>query len=216
MSDDQLDLRIVGVDPGEIVDGAQGLTMRTTRGPIAMIMHAAAAASRAVICVSGAIGGFDGPAQLYPRMGRELPGHGISVVRLNYRAPNDFAECLIDTVAGLAFVKGVGHPRAALVGHSFGGAIAINAGTISATATTVIAISSQLAGADVVDRLAPKPLLLIHGTADEILPHRSSELIFERAGEPKRLCLLDGADHRMSGRGDELFALAQEWITAHL
>ncbi|HVC43747.1 MAG TPA: hypothetical protein VND20_02950 [Candidatus Binataceae bacterium] len=217
MSDDQLDLRIVGVDPGEIVDGAQRLTMRTTRGPIAMIMHAAEApASRAVLCVSGALGGFDGPAQLYVRLGRELPGRGISVVRLNYRAPNDFAECLIDAVAGLAFIKGLGHARAALVGHSFGGAIAINAGTLSATAATVIAISSQLAGAHVADRLAPKPVLLIHGMADEILPHRSSELIFERAGEPKRLCLLDGADHRLSGRGDEIFALAEDWIAAHL
>jgi alpha/beta superfamily hydrolase len=216
MSDDQLSLRIVGVDAGEEIEGAQRLSLRTTRGPIPLILHAAALPYRAVLCVSGALGGFDGPAHLYVRMGRELPREGISVARLNYRAPNDFAECLLDAVAGLTFLKSIGHPRAAIVGHSFGGAIAINAGTLSPTATTVIAISSQLAGAEVVDQLAPKPQLLIHGTADDILPHRSSELIFERADEPKRLQLIEGADHRMSGRSDEIFALVHQWIVVNV
>ena len=80
----------------------------------------------------------------------------------------------------------------------------------------VIAISSQLAGAHVAGNLAPKPLLLIHGTADEILPHRSSELIYERAQEPKRLTLFESADHRLSGRGDELFALVDEWLATRI
>ena len=129
---------------------------------------------------------------------------------MNYRAPNDFNDCLLDTLAALAFLKATGHERAALIGHSFGGAVAINAGTISPVATTVIAISSQLAGAHMVAELKPKPLLLIHGTADTILSHQSSELIYERAEEPKKLVLIEGADHRLSGRGDEIFALADD------
>ena len=153
-------------------------------------MHAAPSATRAVVCICGAIGGFDGPAMLYPRLGFELPRKGVSVARVNYRAPNDFDECVLDTLAALIFLKGTGHQRAAIVGHSFGGAVAINAGTASPVAVAVIAISSQLAGAHVVAELAPKPLLLIHGTTDAILPHRSSELIYERAQEPKRLMLL--------------------------
>jgi len=216
MSDENLDLRILGIDPGDEIAGARKLTIRTSRGAIPVVMHAAEGATRAVVCICGAIGGFDGPAMLYPRLGLELPHAGISVARVNYRAPNDFNECLLDTLAALTFVKATGHKSAAIIGHSFGGAVAINAGTLSPVATAVIAISSQLAGAHVVGELAPKPLLLIHGTADEILRPRCSEMIYERAGEPKRLMLFEGADHRLSGKGEELFALVDEWIATRI
>jgi fermentation-respiration switch protein FrsA (DUF1100 family) len=135
---------------------------------------------------------------------------------MNYRQPNDFDECVLDTLAALTFLKGMGHNRSALIGHSFGGAVVINAGTLSPVATTVVAVSSQLAGAHVVGELAPKPLLLIHGTADTILPDESSRMLYERAREPKKLKLIEGADHRLSGRGDELFTLVQGWLESRL
>jgi uncharacterized protein len=216
LNNDNLNLRILGVDSADEVAGARELTLRTTRGPIPLIFHGAPAASRAVVCISGAIGGFDGPARLYARLGIELPPKGIAIARVNYRAPNDFDECLLDTLAGLSFVKGTGHSHAAIIGHSFGGAVAINAGTLSPVATGVIAISSQLAGAHGVADLSPKPLMLIHGTADDILPQRSSELIFERAAEPKLIRLFEGADHRFSGRCEELFELVDQWLSTHL
>jgi alpha/beta superfamily hydrolase len=216
VSEEDLELRILGVDPGEEIAGALKLTIRTSRGEVPIILHAPDSTTRAVVCISGAIGGFDGPAKLYERLGTELPGKGLTVARMNYRATNDFNECLLDTLATLGFLKATGHERAAIIGHSFGGAVAINAGTISPIAVAVIAISSQLAGAHVVAELKPKPLLLIHGTADTILSHQSSELIYERAQEPKRLMLFEGADHRMSGKGDELFALVEEWLVTRI
>jgi dienelactone hydrolase len=133
---------------------------------------------------------------------------------MNYRQPNEFDECVLDTLAALTFLKGMGHDRAALIGHSFGGAVVINAGTLSPLVATVVAVSSQLAGAHVVGELAPKPLLLIHGTADTILPDDCSRMLYEQAGEPKMLKLFDGADHRLSGRTDELFTLVRGWIEA--
>jgi len=39
------------------------------------------------------------------RLGQELPALGITVVRLNYRMPNEFGECVLDTMAGLTFLK---------------------------------------------------------------------------------------------------------------
>ena len=51
------------------------------RGEIPIIVHAAETAGRAMLCISGAIGGFDGPAKLYVRLGSDLPPRGITVVR---------------------------------------------------------------------------------------------------------------------------------------
>jgi len=212
---DEINLRITGVERGEEIAGARKLTLATTRGPIPLLYHAPAEAGRAVLCVGGAIGGFDGPALLYPRLGLMLPGTGLGVARLDYRAPNDFGECVLDAMAGVTFLRGMSHQRIAIVGHSFGGAVAINAGTLSRNVTTVVALSSQLAGAHVVADLAPRPLLLVHGTADTILPHQSSEAIYERAQEPKTLKLIPGADHLYSGFGDEVFDLVQKWLAAN-
>jgi alpha/beta superfamily hydrolase len=216
MATDDLTLRIVGVEGGDEIEGARPVTIRTTRGDIRTLLHATPDRGRAVICVSGAIGGMDGPAALYARLGLELPPAGVSVLRVDYRAPGEFGECVLDTMAGLSFLKGTGHDRIAIVGHSFGGAVAINAGTLSPAVKTVIAISSQLAGAHVVSDPAPRPLLLIHGTADTVLSCESSQALYERAQEPKVLKLFDGADHRLSRVGDELYEVVKDWIIGRI
>jgi alpha-beta hydrolase superfamily lysophospholipase len=48
---------------------------------------------------------------------------------------------------------------------------------------------------EVVDRIAPRPLLLLHGEKDEVIGARHSRLLFERAGEPKELWVLSGLLH---------------------
>ena len=165
-----------------------------------------------MLCISGAIGGFDGPAKLYARLGLELPPLGITVVRLNYRMPNEFGECVLDTMAGLTFLKAMQYERAALIGHSFGGAVAINAGTLAPIVTTVVAVSSQLFGAHVVGELAPRPLLLLHGTADSILPQECSERLYERAKEPRTLKLFPGVGHRFTEAAEELLETVRDWL----
>jgi hypothetical protein len=209
---DEINLRITGVEPAYEIAGVRRLALHTTRGTIPIVFHAALEARRAALCVSGAIGGYDGPSMLYARLGAALPRDGLSVARIDYRAPNEFGECLIDALAALSFLRGTGHERVALMGHSFGGAVAINAGTLSPMVTTVIALSSQLAGAHVVGDLAPRPLLLIHGTADQILSHEASQALFERAKEPKEVKFYEGADHRLSQAADDVYDLAKRWL----
>lgn len=209
---DELNLSITGVEQQIEIAGARRVLLATTRGKIRLILHAAEKAQRAVICLGGASGGMDGPAMLYARLGLEARPLGFTVMRLGYRYPDEMAECVLDTMAGLSFLKGIGHQRVALVGHSFGGGVAIATATLNPAAVAVAAISSQLDGAQNVAQLAPRPLLLIHGTADTILPEESSRLIFERAGEPKILKLFPGADHGLTQVGEQVHELVRQWL----
>lgn len=46
-----------------------------------------------------------------------------------------------------------------------------------------------------VAKLAPIPLLLIHGTHDGVVPYGHSEMLLAEAREPKRLVTVEGGDH---------------------
>jgi fermentation-respiration switch protein FrsA (DUF1100 family) len=46
-----------------------------------------------------------------------------------------------------------------------------------------------------VGRMAPRPVLFIHGEADRLVPADESRWLFARAGEPRRLEILPGLDH---------------------
>lgn len=48
---------------------------------------------------------------------------------------------------------------------------------------------------DVVERIAPRPLLLIHGGADTLIPPSESEALYARAGQPKELWVEPGVPH---------------------
>jgi uncharacterized protein len=48
---------------------------------------------------------------------------------------------------------------------------------------------------EAVASISPRPLLLIHGADDKLVSAENSRRIFERAGEPKELWILDGLGH---------------------
>ncbi len=48
---------------------------------------------------------------------------------------------------------------------------------------------------DAVRNLAPRPLLVVHGTADSLIPVSHGQRVFDAAGQPKELWLCEGADH---------------------
>jgi dipeptidyl aminopeptidase/acylaminoacyl peptidase len=52
-----------------------------------------------------------------------------------------------------------------------------------------------------VGRISPKPLLLVHGESDDVVPVEHVERLYERAGQPKEKIVLPGAGHRL--RQDE-------------
>ena len=211
-----LELAIRGVVANERDDGALDVSIDTSRGPVIGILHPCEAEPGAAIFVGGALGGLDGPAGgLYPRVAAALVRDvaGLTSLRLHYRQPGDFEECVLDVMAGLSLLKGIGAKQTALVGHSFGAAVVIKAGELAEAVAGVAALSPQLYGTRTVQRLAPKSLLLAHGTADKVLDCEASRDIFARANEPKRLVLYDGAGHSLSSCSDELFELLVGWLS---
>ncbi len=169
------------------------------------------------VWVGGAGGGLDGPARgLYPEACRRLQRVGVAGLRLHYRYPNELQECVLDTLLGVEFLAHEGIQRVALVGHSFGGAVVIAAAAVSERVGAVVPMSTQTYGTDLAPRLAPRPLLLVHGTNDEVLPDACSRQVFARAGEPKELRLYRGARHGLDEVREELLDLLVSWIPARL
>ncbi len=67
----------------------------------------------------------------------------------------------------------------------------------------------------IVNHVSPVPLALLHSTGDEFVPLDEIRRIYDIAGRPKRLWLIDASDHRFDGRMaefDERLTEAIAWI----
>ena len=148
----------------------------------------------------------------YVRLAERLAIEGIASLRLDYRLPNDLYECVLDTLAGTTLLLGVGFKRLALVGHSFGGAVVIAAAPYNDKIVAVVGLSSQSAGAQRVSEVAPRPLLLVHGADDAIIPVRASQFIYDLADQPKELRYFQGAGHGLNECREELDELLHGWL----
>ena len=142
-------------------------------------------------------------------------GYGKSEGKPNPRGLFEDGQAALDYVRSRSDVN----PKKLVVfGQSLGGANAIGAvGSGNKQGIKAVAIEStfqsysdmandKLVGAGVlmsnrysaekyVAGIAPIPLMLIHGTADEVIPHKHGEALFAAAGEPKKLVLVEGGHH---------------------
>lgn len=202
----------------QVVEGVEELTLQTNVGDIVARLHPAPDGAPVVVWVGGAGGGLDGPAWgMYPRLAGRLAAEGIALLRLHYRRPNHLEECVADTLLGAAYlVQKRGYRRVALVGHSFGGAVVISASALGDDITAVVAMSSQTYGTDLAPQVSPRPLLLLHGTADEILSHRCSENIYARARQPKELLLYNGCRHGLDECREQVDEAVVDWLRKEL
>ena len=107
-----------------------------------------------------------------------------------------------------------------LFGHSLGGAIAIAAAAQRPCVRAVIAaatfarywriaaakawyvwplawmtVSTAFDPVDALPGIAPRPLLVIHGTADDIIPFEFGKSLYEHAREPKRFVEVRDGGH---------------------
>lgn len=196
----------------------QPVRLVTDRGDVACRFYEALGARRGAVWVGGAGGGWDTPARdLYPRLCQELLSEGIASLRVRFRNPRVLDEAVHDVQAGLAFLRGKGADTLALVGHSFGGAVVIQAAEADVAVRTVVALATQSYGAEPAARLGPRcSVLLIHGTADEVLSAGCSRHVYHIAQDPRRLILYPGAGHVLDEAADEVHQVVRDWILSAL
>lgn len=193
--------------------GYRPVELATPRGPLELRWYDASRATCAVAYVGGVGGGWDTPARgLYPRLCAELTEDGVSGLRVRFRESRQLAECVYDLLAGIAFLEEQHIPRIGVVGHSLGGAVAIQA-AVGARAEVVVTLATQSNGTQVVaDLPADCALLLIHGAEDLVLSPSASRDVYELAHEPKDLRIMPFAGHALKESAEEVHAETVAWL----
>jgi pimeloyl-ACP methyl ester carboxylesterase len=172
----------------------------------------------------------------------DLPGHGDSEREMSGAAVDD----VIAMIRLLAAGDGVDPRRVALRGSSLGGFLALCAASIAPEIAGVIAICpagedhlargvrrgrfemrvgdpldleawlmAQDVG-DAVERIAGRPLILMHAEGDTQIPSEHSEELYERAGEPRKLVIVPGGAHTTVQHDPELQGMALHWLEREL
>lgn len=65
-----------------------------------------------------------------------------------------------------------------------------------------------------IDRLSPRPILIIHGDQDDVVAPSSALNLYNHAGEPKEILIVKGAGHRLR-ISEEAMNHALAWLKSH-
>jgi pimeloyl-ACP methyl ester carboxylesterase len=172
----------------------------------------------------------------------DLPGHGDSEPEMTGAA----IEAVISMVHLLEVQDGVDEHRIALRGSSLGGFLALCAASAAPEIAGVIAIcpasedhlargvrsgrfdmragdpvdlEAWLVAQDVgeaVERIAGRPLILMHAEGDTQIPSDHSEELYERAGDPRKLVIAPGGAHTTVQHDREVQGAALLWLEREL
>lgn len=208
-------LRVMAGQEVAVTETLDHIEMYTLEGLLTLLWHGEADHRQVVLMLGGAMGGLLGPGKgLYHALGEELAAQGIGSIRVSYRTPNDLDHCVHDTLAAAELAARRGARSFVVLGHSFGGAVAIQAGAaLGDLAAGVVTFATQAAGAEVAEHLSC-PLLLFHGDRDELLPHAASEMVHMISdGE---LVTLPGAGHLLTEAEAEIHDRLSTWIPDRL
>jgi fermentation-respiration switch protein FrsA (DUF1100 family) len=172
----------------------------------------------------------------------DLPGHGDSDGEMSGAAVDD----VLSMVQLLAGHDAVDADRVAVRGSSLGGFLGLTAASVSPGIAGAIAICPASEGhlargvrqgrfemrvgdpldleawlmahdiGGAVERLAGRPLILMHAEGDTQIPSDHSEELYERAGEPRKLVISPGGAHTTVQHDPELQAMALHWLEREL
>jgi hypothetical protein len=189
----------------------------TSRGLLTVLRHRSPAGVTpqpvAIVACGGAMGGVLGPGHgLYQRLGERWAERGVEFVRVGYREPNNLDLCAHDLACGVEIARDAGARRVVVMGHSFGGAVAIRTAVIMpVTVAGVVTFATQSAGCEVAGALDGRPLLLFHGDRDELLPPEASQVVAAIAGHGE-VVILPGDGHLLAKSDDVIVERLDDWL----
>lgn len=92
----------------------------------------------------------------------------------------------------------------------------LNKGSLQMFAAETAQSMYDFKAEDVIGRIAPRPILLMHAAKDSVTPTEQSIAMFERAGQPCDLHLFAEADHFMLGTGNpRIQAVVKDWLVKY-
>lgn len=216
--DESYEMIVQGVEVEQQQEEYYPVKLITNLGTIHCRHYPVSSSDKAVILVGGVGGGWDTPAHgLYPLLSQQLIKDDIASLRVRFRYPTQLIDSVVDVLASISYLHDEGMKNFALVGHSFGGAVVIQAAIQSPDVKTVVTLATQSYGTDAVSELATRcSLLLLHGTADQVLPPYCSQSVYQLALQPKRLILYPDADHGLDEVANEVTQVVRDWIVDQL
>jgi alpha/beta superfamily hydrolase len=161
---------------------------------------------------------------------KALNSFGFPVLRFNFRGTglsqgaHDQGNGEVDDVrAALDWLDAEYHLPLVLAGFSFGAAVGLRAACADSRVRAVIGVGTPvgpLAGDSEVSRTytfeflqdCMKPKLFVSGARDQFGPRAKLEGLVASASEPKKLVMIEGADHFFEGRLRELREAIETWV----
>lgn len=206
-------LGAIGTTTAELRPGLRLVEIYTLQRMLKLMWFGDPASPDVVMLLPGAMGGFAGAAgAAYFELGDRCAAKGRGAIAVDYRKPGDLDRSLLDVCAAVDWSMREGGRRFVTVGHSFGGAVAIQTGaTLGAHCVGIVTLSTQSAGCEVAATLDDTPLLLIHGDQDTILGPENSAMVAQMAGKGD-LRIVQGAGHGLQEARDELIATIDAWL----
>jgi len=156
---------------------------------------------------------------------KALNSFGFPVLRFNFRSAglsqgeHDHGQGEVDDVpAALDWLDKEFRLPMIFAGFSFGAAVGLQAACPDARVKATIALGTPVAAID--DRSydfeflqsCSKPKLFVSGARDQFGPRAELERLATSVPEPRKLVLIEGADHFFEGRLSELRETIESWI----
>lgn len=213
----RVSLSLRGITALKPVGAFRPLVLDTTLGSLEARLYEAPGGTAAILWLGDAKGGFDSPAgDLYDRLAERFQAFGVISLRLQYRNPTDHAQMGLDAMVGAFLLQQQGVQRLVVVGHGMGALGAVQAGVNFPFVTAVAILAPHPIAAEGVDRLSPTPLLVLHGTEDNLIATSSSRALLDRAGEPKRIYYYQKAGHDLNEAAEAVTEDLSDWLKDQL
>jgi uncharacterized protein len=161
---------------------------------------------------------------------KSLNGFGFPVLRFNFRgtglsqgAHDEGRGEVEDVRTALDWLDGEFHLPIIFAGFSFGAAIGLQAAAPDVRVKALIGVGTPV-GAVAAETEAPrvyrfdflrdcvKPKLFVSGGRDQFGPRGKLEELVASLPEPKKLVVIEGADHFFEGRLRELREAIESWV----